>query len=131
MVTVKVQMRSGYQPVRDISNHRLIGHWLPNSSPCMHPEQLMPVQSLMGTAPLLPKVIEACNYCGRQEALETQLQELEMCEKALQASCNIAVYFYVASGFLLYFSQQWFSIFPLKDKREVHRVQRGTAAGLS
>lgn len=38
----------------------------------------------MRGAPDTPNVVEACNMEGRQERLEGMLQQLEMCEKALQ-----------------------------------------------
>jgi len=43
-------------------------------------------QDLMKGAPDVTNVVEACNMDGRQERLENMLQQLEMCEKALQAS---------------------------------------------
>lgn len=40
----------------------------------------------MKGAPDTPNVVAACNMDGRHERLEGMLQQLEMCEKALQAS---------------------------------------------
>ena len=41
-------------------------------------------QDLMRGAPEITNVVEACNLEGRQERLENQLAQLELCEKALQ-----------------------------------------------
>ena len=38
----------------------------------------------MKSAPDVTNVVEACNVEGRQERLEAMLQQLELCEKALQ-----------------------------------------------
>lgn len=38
----------------------------------------------MRAAPDITNVVEACNLDGRQERLENNLSQLEMCEKALQ-----------------------------------------------
>lgn len=43
-------------------------------------------QDLMRAGPEITNVVEACNLEGRQERLENQLSQLELCEKALQAS---------------------------------------------
>ena len=44
----------------------------------------------MKGAPDTPNVVEACNLEGRQERLDGLLSQLEMCEKALQASLLIS-----------------------------------------
>lgn len=41
-------------------------------------------QELMKGAPDVPNVVDACNMEGRQEALDAALEQLELCEKALQ-----------------------------------------------
>lgn len=46
------------------------------------------LQDLMKGAPDTPNVVEACNLEGRQERLDGLLGQLEMCEKALQASAT-------------------------------------------
>lgn len=38
----------------------------------------------MRDAPQVTVVVEACTLSGRQERLEALLEQLEMCEKALQ-----------------------------------------------
>lgn len=38
----------------------------------------------MAAAPEVPGVVEACCLPGRQERLDLLLEQLEMCEKALQ-----------------------------------------------
>jgi hypothetical protein len=45
---------------------------------------LAPLQSLMQEAPSVDNVIDACHVTGRQECLDGLLEQLEMCEKALQ-----------------------------------------------
>ena len=40
-------------------------------------------QDLAKSAPDTPNVVEACNFDGRQERLDKMLEELELCEKAL------------------------------------------------
>lgn len=47
------------------------------------------LQDLMKGAPDTPNVVEACNLEGRQERLDGLLSQLEMCEKALQASTKL------------------------------------------
>lgn len=44
---------------------------------------LSPLQDLMKSAPDVTNVVEACAE-GRQERLDSMLQQLELCEKALQ-----------------------------------------------
>ena len=41
-------------------------------------------QALMAAAPEVPGAVEACCIPGRQERLDLLLEQLEMCEKALQ-----------------------------------------------
>lgn len=48
----------------------------------------------MKGAPDTPNVVEACNLEGRQERLDGLLGQLEMCEKALQASTLAAASLY-------------------------------------
>ena len=43
-------------------------------------------QELMHEAPQVDNVAEACTLAGRQERLDALLEELELCEKALQVS---------------------------------------------
>ncbi len=40
----------------------------------------------MHEAPQVDNVVEACTMAGRQERLDALLEQLELCEKALQVS---------------------------------------------
>ena len=42
----------------------------------------------MREAPSVLNVVEACTLSGRQERLDALLQQLELCEKALQVLCR-------------------------------------------
>ena len=42
------------------------------------------LQDLMREAPVVTNVVEACTLSGRQERLDDLLEQMELCEKALQ-----------------------------------------------
>lgn len=54
-----------------------------HSSFTSSPHPSLSLQDLMKSAPDVTNVVEACAE-GRQERLDSMLQQLELCEKALQ-----------------------------------------------
>ena len=58
--------------------------------PCLQPTAALRAwrcqQELMHEAPQVDNVVEACMLAGRQDRLDALLEQLEVCEKALQVS---------------------------------------------